>query len=156
MPFVCCKTVLICTRHKCFYNWTLAYCLTGGRLRWAFLAPDLAEQSQDCSALTHSTNSYRSNFAAVAGGVIFSTDLPSSRVACDPNLPASSSPLGCTAPDWMDNQVGPQGYGFGMAFPPAQILVQSDDFLSYASDGKTQLPMRISVVDQGNTTVTSG
>lgn len=49
-----------------------------------------------------------------------------------------------------------QGYGYGMAFPPAQIIVSSQEFSSYVSNGKMQLPLTISAVDQGNTTVTSG
>ena len=70
-------------------------------------------------------------------------------------LPSSNS-LGCAAPAWLDNEVGPQGYGSGVAFPPARIMVESDAFLSYGSDGKTQLPMQITIMDQGNTVVTSG
>lgn len=92
----------------------------------------------------------------MAGGAIFSTDLRSSRLACTPNTPVSNSSLDCAAPLWLDNKVGPQGYGSGVAFPPARILVESDDFLSYDSDGKTQLPMQITIRDQGNTVVTSG
>ena len=70
-------------------------------------------------------------------------------------LPSSNS-LGCAAPAWLDNEVGPQGYGSGVAFPPARIMVESDAFLSYGSDGKTQLPLQITIMDQGNTVVTSG
>ncbi len=80
----------------------------GGNLRWAFLDPDAAAQSGGCSSLTHSTNSYRSNFAEVAGGAIFSSDLASSRLTCEPNTPASNSILDCEAPAWLDNSVGAQ------------------------------------------------
>lgn len=104
----------------------------------------------------HSTNTFSSNFAEVAGGAIFSTDLHSSRLACEPGVPASSDRLSCAAPAWSGNEVGPQGYGTSVAFPPAQILVESEEFLSYSSDGKTELPLRITIMDQGNTLVTSG
>ena len=92
----------------------------------------------------------------MAGGAIFSTDLHSPRLACAPGMLPSSNSLGCAAPAWLDNEVGPQGYGSGVAFPPARIMVESDAFLSYGSDGKTQLPMQITIMDQGNTVVTSG
>ena len=56
--------------------------LTGGNLRWAYLDPYTADQSKNCSALDHGNNSYIGNVAKLAGGVLFSSDIHSSRLNC--------------------------------------------------------------------------
>lgn len=57
---------------------------TGGNLRWAYLDQDAADQSKNCSTLSHSSNSYVRNSAKLAGGVLFSSDISSSRLNCKP------------------------------------------------------------------------
>ena len=139
----------------CCREW-LSHSCTGGSLRWAYLDPDSAAQSYDCSTLTHSANSYISNNAKYAGGVLFSTDLNSSRLTCSPDAIASNNQTECSAPVWLDNVVGSQGYGPGLAFPPKQIQVVAEPFLSYVSDGTGKINMSITVMDAADTVVTSG
>ena len=76
-------------------------------MRWAFLDPSSAAESLNCSSVAHSTNSYLSNSAAYAGGVLFSTDLKSSRLTCNATV-ANNNTLECDAPLWFNNTVDPQ------------------------------------------------
>ena len=76
--------------------------------------------------------------------------------SCAGSSEESSSKPECDAPEWLDNNVAPGGYGDNTAFPPSRIAVTAEPFLSYVSDGRMALPMNITVRDAADTIVTAG
>ena len=120
---------------------------------WAALAPELAQAAATCSYFNSSADAFQDNRATAAGAVLFSTDANSTAIYCQ----SSISPLDHEdCPEWgrtAPNTLGPVGYGPGLAFPAASILLNgSSDYsetLPYISDGISKLALpTVTVLDQ--------
>ena len=125
---------------------------------WAALAPGLAHAAGTCSYFNSSADTFEGNQAAAAGAVIFSTDAKSTGIYCT-NGTAPKDHKDC--PGWGTtalNMLGAVGYGPGLAFPAASILLDGNpDYnttLSYISDGVTKLTLpTVTVLDQAQHSV---
>jgi len=120
---------------------------------WAALAPELAKAAGTCSYFNSSADSFQDNRATAAGAVLFSTDANSTAIYCQstilPQDHEDCQEWGRTAP----NTLGPVGYGPGLAFPAASILLDGNpdynNTLPYISDGISKLALPIvTVLDQ--------
>lgn len=131
---------------------------------------DLASAAANCSYFISHGDTFSNNHADIAGGILYSSDLLSTRMACGTDATVSAFDPQCHA--WDDNNntvgdltipissvVGIGGYGSKAAFDPARIQLGSASSVSidYFSDGMTKLPVpEISVIDQAGSTVTTG
>ena len=128
------------------------------------MAPETAALAGNCSYLISTANNFGGNHAGVAGAVLFSTNVSSMQLACDSTSSIQSPGLSCS--NWDDptfpaNTVGSstlEGYGPGLAFPPAGICFNGVDTrdhttqISYISDGVTKVPVpAVTVLDQAGT-----
>ena len=125
---------------------------------WAALAPGLAHAAGTCSYFNSSADTFQGNQAVAAGAVIFSTDANSTGIYCT----SGAAPLGSgDCPEWgttAPNRLGTVGYGPGLAFPAASILLDGNpDYnatLHYISDGTSKLALpTVTVLDQAKHTV---
>ena len=105
-----------------------------------------------------SSDTFQGNQAVAAGAVIFSTDANSTGVYCT----SGAAPQGSKdCPEWGTialNTLGAVGYGPGLAYPAASILLDDnpdyDTTLHYISDGTSKLALPIvTVLDQAQHTV---
>ena len=124
---------------------------------WLFFA-DLWEilLNSICSSLYSFNDIYGVNQAGVAGGVIFSTDAPSTYVHCQD----SDTPINNThCPEWFQgnfNALIPMSSGFqygpGMAFPAQNVTLglgsTPNETIKYISDGSPLLLPPVHLVDQ--------
>ena len=108
-----------------------------------------------CSYLATHTDIYEGNQAGVAGGVIYSTDAPTTWLHCqDSSAPIHS--MGCSEwtqenPNGLTPSTSGLGYGPEVAFPAQNITLASNpnEIIKYISDGISPLPLPpISLIDQ--------
>lgn len=127
----------------------------GSSYPWAIASRGLADTAGNCSLVQTVNDSYAQNHASVAGGAMFSSDYHMTSVLCLPDSvpPASERQAGCSMPAWEGNTAG---YGHNIAYPPSQLLVTSQDFLSYVSNGLDTLPMVVRAHDQAGADVIVG
>jgi len=125
---------------------------------WAALAPELAQAAGTCSYFNSSADVFQNNSATAAGAVLFSTDASSTAIYCQSTISPKDHE---DCPEWgqtAPNTLGPVGYGPGLAFPAASILLNgSSDYnatLPYISDGTSNLALpNVTVLDQANHSV---
>lgn len=117
---------------------------------------------------------FSNNHAAIAGGIIYSTDLSSTNMSCGLDLQLAANDTNCHAWDNSNNTVGNianltslatshlvgyGGFGATSAFLPNAVSLSGASRMSinYISDGSSTLPIpRITVLDQAGNTITSG
>ncbi|KAL0055969.1 hypothetical protein WJX82_006250 [Trebouxia sp. C0006] len=120
---------------------------------WAGLAPELAQAAGTCSYFNSSADVFHNNSATAAGAVLFSTDANSTAIYCQSTI---SPPDHEDCPEWgqtAPNTLGSVGYGPGLAFPAASILLNGsshyNNTLPYISDGTSTLALpTVTVLDQ--------
>lgn len=108
-----------------------------------------------CAYLQLSDNQFSSNYATLAGAVMYATDSDSINVTCKTG-DSSTVGLTCGMPLWANNTVGTLDYGPVTAFPPAMLNTSLPAALTYVSNGVDKLPITIRALDQGGTMVTTG
>ena len=125
---------------------------------WASLgivAQYVLQYNGRCAYLQLSQNHFSSNYAALAGAVIYATDSDSINITCKTSDNSSAS-LTCDESIWANNSVGMLGYGPTIAFPPAVLNTSLPAKLTYVSNGVDKLPITLHALDQRGTMVTSG
>ena len=109
-----------------------------------------------CSTIISTGDSINNN-SAMAGGAMYSSDMPSTWINCSSSPKSSSQHSGCLA--WSGNAVSQganPGYGPVLAFPPSNMVVTPINISNYTSDGSALMPLTIQVQDQAGTFVLSG
>ncbi|DBA73772.1 TPA: hypothetical protein ACH3X2_009743 [Trebouxia sp. C0005] len=120
---------------------------------WAALDPELAQAAGSCSYFNSSADAFQDNRATAAGAVLFSTDANSTAIYCQSTISPQDHQ---DCPEWgqtAPNTLGPVGYGPGLAFPAASILLDGNPdyntILPYISDGISKLALpTVTVLDQ--------
>ena len=128
---------------------------------WAQLAPDLAALAGTCSYFVANVNNFSGNHADIAGGVMYSSNISTTQLACTTNGSQQTPSTGCMQWSTLSNTVGAEGvvgYGPGLAFPPAEMIFGGSSSnhrqISYISDGSSRVPMPlVNVLDQAGNTV---
>lgn len=131
---------------------------------WAQLAPDLAALAGTCSYFIANANNFSGNHADIAGGVLYSSNITTTQLACNPNGSMQTPGTDCmqwSTTSFPGNTVGAEGvvgYGPGLAFPPAEMIFGGSSSnhrqISYISDGSSRVPMPlVNVLDQAGNTV---
>jgi len=111
-----------------------------------------------CSYFNSSADNFQDNRATAAGAVIFSTDATSTAIYCQSTISPQDHE---DCPEWgqtAPNTLGSVGYGSGLAFPAASILLDGNpDYnatLPYISDGISKLALpTVTVLDQAKHSV---
>ena len=131
---------------------------------WSALAPDLAAMAGNCSFFICNSNDFSGNHADIAGGVIYSSNITTMQLTCATEAGLQTQGTDCT--EWTSsgpsaNTIGAQGisgYGPGLAFPPAGVMLggsmNNSQHISYISDGSAKLAVPIiNALDQAGNIV---
>ncbi len=139
------------SRQGVYLLWCAGFTAEG--FLWAALAPELAHAAGTCSYFNSSADAFQNNQATAAGAVLFSTDAKSTAIYCQSTISPQDHE---DCPEWgrtAPNLLGHGGYGPGLAFPAASILLNgTSDYnatLPYISDGISKLALpTVTVLDQ--------